>query len=134
MRSRDLRPLLTTAVLGAGNVCSGAVGPISNLLSRIGVQPAERSLFGWGVLCLFCVGAATSALLNTAEALFLKRVGVEAMPMVLLVNSVLLVLTTGAIGGVADESTRCARCRRLNQASSFSMVASRFGSSTGFVS
>jgi hypothetical protein len=50
------------------------------------------------------MGAATSALLNTAEVLFLKRVGVGAMPMILLVSSALLVLATGAIGGVASAS------------------------------
>jgi hypothetical protein len=50
------------------------------------------------------MGAATSALLNTAEALFLKRVGVGAMPMILLVVSALLVLATGALGRVASAS------------------------------
>jgi hypothetical protein len=89
-------------LLQADEVCSGAVGPITNLLERIGVQPAERSLFGWATLSLFLMGASTFALLNTAETLFLKRVGVEAMPLALLVSSGLLVLTTGVIGGVAS--------------------------------
>jgi hypothetical protein len=98
------RDSLATYLARAGEVCSGEVGPTTNLLSRIGVQPSERSLFGWGVLCLFLMGAATTALLNTAEALFLKRVGVEAMPMALLVSSGLLVLTTGAVGGIASAN------------------------------
>jgi hypothetical protein len=70
-------------------------------MQRIGVQPTERRLLGWAGLCLFLMGAAAFALLNTAETLFLKRVGVKALPLALLASSGLLVLTTGLAGKVA---------------------------------
>ena len=54
------------------------MGPINAILERIGVAPAERGLFGWAALCLFLLGAAAIALMNTAETLFLKRVGVTS--------------------------------------------------------
>jgi CRP-like cAMP-binding protein len=73
------------------------------MLARIGVQPAERALFGWAGLCLLLMGAAASALMNTAETLFLKRVGVEALPLILLVSSAALVLTTALIGRIASR-------------------------------
>ena len=72
------------------------------LLQRIGILPEERGLFGWAVLCLVLLGAAAVALQNAAETLFLKRVGVEALPWALLVSSGLLVLTTGSGGRVAS--------------------------------
>ena len=68
----------------------------------MGVAPAERGLFGWAGLCLFLMGAAAFALMNTAETLFLKRVGVEALPLALLLSSGLLVLTTGLVGRFAS--------------------------------
>ncbi|MBW2269804.1 MAG: cyclic nucleotide-binding domain-containing protein [Deltaproteobacteria bacterium] len=73
------------------------------VLQRIGVQPAERGLVGWAVLCLFLMGAAAFALLNTAETLFLKRVGVDALPLALLASSGLLVLTTSLAGRAASR-------------------------------
>jgi hypothetical protein len=68
--------------------------PLESALRGIGVEPAERSLFGWGMLVLFLVGAASYAVLNAAETLFLKRVGVAYLPWVLLASSGLLVTTT----------------------------------------
>jgi hypothetical protein len=38
--------------------------PLESALRGIGVEPAERSLFGWGMLVLFLVGAASYAVLN----------------------------------------------------------------------
>lgn len=66
----------------------------AGVLQQIGVKPAERGLFGRAALCLLLMGAAAFALLNTAETLFLKRVGVEYLPVTMLVSSGLLVLTT----------------------------------------
>ncbi|MDJ0869468.1 MAG: cyclic nucleotide-binding domain-containing protein [Myxococcota bacterium] len=71
------------------------------VLGRLGVRPAERALFGWGGLCLVLLGAAAFALLNTAETLFLKRVGVESLPLALLASSALLVVTTAGVGRIA---------------------------------
>ena len=79
------------------------VNPLSTLAHRFGVQPAERALLGWAGLCLIGMGAAAFALLNTAETLFLKRVGVEALPLVLLASAGLLVVTTGIAGRLASQ-------------------------------
>ncbi|MEE9607126.1 MAG: cyclic nucleotide-binding domain-containing protein [Myxococcota bacterium] len=68
------------------------------MLSRLGVERAERPLFAWSAACLGLLGAAAFALLNTAETLFLKRIGVEYLPLVLLASSALLVATTALIG------------------------------------
>jgi len=88
--------------LHAEALCSPAVSLVDNILQRMGVAPAERGLFGWAGLCLFLMGAAAFALMNTAETLFLKRVGVEALPLALLMSSGLLVLTTGLVGRFAS--------------------------------
>jgi len=63
------------------------VSLVDSLLQRIGVRPEERGLFGWGALYLLLLGAASTALMNTAETLFLKRVGVESLPLALLASS-----------------------------------------------
>jgi Cyclic nucleotide-binding domain len=78
------------------------VSLVNRILQRIGVTPAERGLFASGGLCLLFMGAAAFGLMNTAESLFLKRVGVEALPLALLASSGLLVLTTSLIGGLAS--------------------------------
>jgi hypothetical protein len=73
------------------------------MLRRMDVRPAERLIFGWGSACLVLLGAAAFALLNTAETLFLKRVGVESMPLALLASAALLVLTTAWAGTIASK-------------------------------
>jgi hypothetical protein len=72
------------------------------VLQRVGVQPEERSLFLRAGLCLAMLGAAAIALLNTAETLFLKRVGVEHLPVALMLSAGLLVLTTAVAGRFAS--------------------------------
>jgi len=44
------------------------------------------------------MGAAAYALLNSSEALFLKRVGVDYLPLALLASSALLIVTTALLG------------------------------------
>ena len=66
------------------------------LLQRLDVRPAERRLFTRAFGCLLLLGAGSIALLNATETLFLKRVGVESLPLVLLASSGLLVLTTAS--------------------------------------
>ena len=76
------------------------------LLKRIGVEREERSLFGWAGLCLLLVGAGSAALQNAAETLFLKRVGVELLPLAFLVSSVILpspTLPNSSIGQSLDR-------------------------------
>jgi len=82
------------------------VKPLHAALDRIGVEESERPLFLWAGLSLGFTGAAAFALLNTAEALFLKRIGVAYLPLVLLASSALLVLTTTGVGAVLARGDR----------------------------
>ncbi len=59
---------------------------------------AERAIVLWGGLSLFLVGWATVSLTNASETLFLKRVGVDQLPLVFLLNSALLAATTFVVG------------------------------------
>jgi len=73
------------------------MNPLTAGLDKIGVQPSERAIFSWAGVCLGLLGGAGIALANTAETLFLKRVGVEYLPMALLASSLLLVATTAGL-------------------------------------
>jgi len=69
-----------------------------NLLKRMGVELEERSLFGFAGLCLLFIGAGSAALQNSAETLFLKRVGVETLPLAFLVSSLILAAAATLVG------------------------------------
>lgn len=73
---------------------------------RKSTPSAERTVVLWGALSLFLIGWATVAVTNVAETLFLKRVGVERLPIVFLVNSLLLALSTLAVGRLAARGDR----------------------------
>lgn len=83
------------------------------ILERVGVEPAERRLFAWAALCLLLTGAAAYALLNSSETLFLKRVGVQYLPLVLLGSSGLLIVTTGLLGRRLATADRAAWLPRV---------------------
>jgi len=76
------------------------------MLRKLGIQPGEGKLFAWGVAALFLLGWADVSVKNVSETFFLKRVGVELLPLVFLVNSVLLVGTTYLVGRIAARSDR----------------------------
>jgi AAA family ATP:ADP antiporter len=76
------------------------------LLGRLGIEPTEGRIFRWAAATLLLVGWADVSIKNVAETFFVKRVGVEALPGVFLVNSVLLVGTTYAIGRLAAGRDR----------------------------
>ncbi len=76
------------------------------MLRRLGIEPGEGQLFTWGVASLFLLGWADVSLKNVSETFFLKRVGVELLPLVFLANSVLLVATTYGVGLVAARRNR----------------------------
>jgi hypothetical protein len=82
------------------------VGPFDGTLRRVGIEPAERALCGWAGLCLLLLGATAFSLLNASETLFLKRVGVNYLPWVLLASSGLLVLTTGLASRALADANR----------------------------
>ena len=92
------------------------MSPAKIILERIGIQPAERALVGWAGLCLVLMGAAAFALLNTAETLFLKRVGVDALPLALLASSALLVVNESAARQSGCWTWWTASCRPSNRA------------------
>lgn len=69
-------------------------------------SPLERRVLLWGAACLFLVGWSTVAVTNVAETLFLKRVGVEHLPLVFLANSFLLAITTFLVGWRAAREDR----------------------------
>ena len=64
----------------------------------------ERHVVAWSAATLFAVGWATVCITNVSEALFLKRVGVTRLPPVFLANSILLFVTTAAIGRLGARS------------------------------
>ncbi len=82
------------------------MGAFGRILGLLGVEASERAIFSWAALCLALQGAAAYALINFAESLFLKRVGVEHLPLVLLGSSVLLVGTTAGLGRLAGGGDR----------------------------
>lgn len=62
------------------------------------VEPGEGALVAWSAATLFLVESASVAVSNVSDTLFLKRVGVDYLPIIFLVNSLLLTATTFAIG------------------------------------
>jgi len=79
------------------------LSPVTRLL---GVERGERRIFAWSAATLFRVGWASVSLTNVSETLFLKRVGIDRLPLVFLANGVLLVSTTYAMSHVAARADR----------------------------
>lgn len=77
-----------------------------SLLKRIGIEHDERSLFGWAGLCLLLVGAGSAAFQNAAETLFLKRVGVEWLPLTFLASSIVIAAATALVGRALSSVDR----------------------------
>ncbi len=76
------------------------------MLQRLGIEPSEGRTFGWAVAALFVLGWAEISVTNVAETLFIKRVGVEHLPLAFLANSVLLVGSTAVAARLATGSDR----------------------------
>ena len=76
------------------------------MLQRLGIEPSEGRTFGWAVAALFALGWAEVSVTNVAETLFIKRVGVEHLPLAFLANSVLLVGSTAVAARLATASDR----------------------------
>jgi hypothetical protein len=74
---------------------------------KLGIEPGEGRLFFWGAAALALAGWADVSVKNASETLFLKRgPGVDYLPLAFLLNSILLVGTTYAVGRVAARSNR----------------------------
>jgi AAA family ATP:ADP antiporter len=84
--------------------------PASSWLQRVvrilGVERGEERLFVVATAALFLVEWAAVAATNVAETLFLKRVGVDRLPLVFLANSLLLAATGYAVGRLAARGDR----------------------------
>jgi AAA family ATP:ADP antiporter len=76
------------------------------MLRMLGIEPGEGKLLAWGAATLFLLGWADVSVKNVSETFFLKRVGVELLPLVFLANSLLLVGTTYLVGRIASRSDR----------------------------
>ena len=75
--------------------------PISKAIRRwLNVHEEEIGLFMWTVLLLFLVRSSGIFLNNYAETAFLKRYGVEFMPIVNMINAVLTFFIMGLMAGV----------------------------------
>jgi ATP/ADP translocase len=73
------------------------------LTAWLGVYENELRLFLWTVLLLFIVRTAGIILNNYAETAFLKRYGVEYMPVVNMINAVATVMVMGFVAGLMQH-------------------------------
>ena len=71
------------------------------LARALGIERGEIRVLWWSALALFLMSWASISVANVAETLFLKRVGVDRLPWVFLMNSVLLTGTTFVAGRMA---------------------------------
>jgi ATP/ADP translocase len=70
---------------------------LTRLARSIGVERNEVRVFAWAAATFFLIHAASVVLANASDTLFLKRIGVNLLPVAFLVSSLLLVLTTSAM-------------------------------------
>ncbi len=89
----------------------------SRLARSLGIEAGEGRVFAWGATTLFLIGWASVSLTNVSETFFLKRVGVDRLPVVFLVNSLLLIGTTYVMGRIAARLAN-----RLLLAATFAML------------
>jgi cyclic nucleotide-binding protein len=79
---------------------------LSGIARRVGIEPGEGRLFAWGATTLFLIGWASVSLTNVSETFFLKRIGVQRLPVVFLVNGLLLVGTSYGVSRIAARGFR----------------------------
>ncbi len=71
------------------------------LLPGAGLEARERRILIWGSAALFLAGWADVSVKNVSETLFLKRIGVDYLPLAFLANSLMLMGTTSVLGALA---------------------------------
>ncbi|RMF74817.1 MAG: cyclic nucleotide-binding protein, partial [Alphaproteobacteria bacterium] len=80
---------------------------MSPVLRRLQIQPGEAGPFGWSALVLLLVNLASFLLNNYGETTFLKRFGVEYLPLITAVNAVVTFflpsLFAGRIGRIRGD-------------------------------
>jgi AAA family ATP:ADP antiporter len=69
----------------------------------LAIEPGEERVLAVGALALFLIEWASVSATNVAETFFLKRVGVDRLPIVFLANSLLLVGTSFLTARVATR-------------------------------
>jgi hypothetical protein len=79
---------------------------VSRLGRSLGIETGEGRVFAWGATTLFLIGWASVSLANVSETFFLKRVGVDRLPAVFLLNTLLLVGTTYLMSRLAAGRSR----------------------------
>src|SRR5262245_44902459 len=79
----------------------------------LGIEPGEERVLLAGAAALFLVGWASVSVTNVAETYFLKRIGVERLPIVFLLNSLLLAGTSVAVGRLAARGDQPRLLRRV---------------------
>jgi ATP/ADP translocase len=92
------------------------------LAHALRIEPDERRLVAWGAATVFLIEWAAVLVANVSETLFLKRIGVDYVPFVFLVNSLLMVGTTYAVGRMAARVEH----RELLMRTFFVLAASLF--------
>jgi CRP/FNR family cyclic AMP-dependent transcriptional regulator len=75
-------------------------GLLQRLRQVLSVEPGEGRLVIWSAVTLFLIESASVAVSNVSDTLFLKRVGIEYLPIVFLANSLLLTATTIVAGRI----------------------------------
>ena len=76
---------------------------VRRVARAVGIEPGEQRVFAWAATTFFLIHAASVAVANAADTFFLKRIGVTLLPLVFLVSSLLLVLSTGAVARIATR-------------------------------
>jgi len=70
----------------------------------LGIEPGEERVLVAGAAALFLVGWASVSVTNVSDTYFLKRIGVERLPIVFIANSILLAGTSLAVGRLATRA------------------------------
>ena len=79
---------------------------VPHLRRSLGIETGEGRVFAWGASTLFLIGWASVSFTNVSETFFLKRVGVDRLPVVFLINSLLLVGTTYVMSRIVGRTRR----------------------------
>lgn len=80
---------------------------------KLGIGPGEGRVFAWGAVALSLVGCTDALLKNLSETLVVKRSGLEALPPLFLLSSLLLVVSTGLFGRLAARGDRLSLLPRI---------------------
>jgi len=74
------------------------------LLDLLKIHEEELSLFLWAAALLFIIRSSGIILNNYAETAFLKRYGVEYLPMVNMLNAVVTFFVTGVLAALLNRT------------------------------